>query len=141
MDFEHSDKIKDLIKRLEAFMDEHIYPNQELVEQQIAAMGDEWTPVPVIEALKPIAQEAGLWNLFLPESELGAGLTRIIRRGRRRNHQTSLGGHQADVLETGFGNRIERDPIVIPSPGPSETPDPPSPRSRLIGAENRDRPG
>ena len=77
MDFEHSDKVKNLIQRLEAFMDEHIYPNQEKVEQQIVAMGDDWTPIPLVESLKPKAQEAGLWNLFLPESDLGAGLTNL----------------------------------------------------------------
>jgi acyl-CoA dehydrogenase len=77
MDFEHSSKVKDLIERLEAFMDEHIYPNQDKVEQQIAAMGDNWTPIPVVESLKPKAREAGLWNLFLPESDLGAGLTNL----------------------------------------------------------------
>jgi acyl-CoA dehydrogenase len=77
MDFEHSSKVKDLIERLEAFMDEYIYPNQDKVEQQIAAMGDNWTPIPVVEWLKPKAREAGLWNLFLPESDLGAGLTNL----------------------------------------------------------------
>ena len=77
MDFEHSSKVKDLIERLEAFMDEHIYPNQDKVEQQIAAMGDNWTPIPVVESLKPKAREAGLWNLFLPESDLCAGLTNL----------------------------------------------------------------
>jgi acyl-CoA dehydrogenase len=77
MDFEHSDKVKNLIQRLEAFMDEHIYPNQEKVEQQIVAMGDDWTPIPLVESLKPKAQDAGLWNLFLPESDLGAGLTNL----------------------------------------------------------------
>jgi len=77
MNFEYSDKVKKLLQRLEAFMDEHIYPNQETHQQQIKAMGDDWTPVPIVEELKPVAREAGLWNLFLPESELGAGLTNL----------------------------------------------------------------
>jgi acyl-CoA dehydrogenase len=77
MDFEYSDKVVALIERLEAFMAEHIYPNQETCMQQVREMGDAWTGVPVIEALKPKAKEAGLWNLFLPNSELGGGLTNL----------------------------------------------------------------
>ena len=77
MDFEHSDRVKNLIERLEAFMDEHIYPNQKTYQQQVKEMGDNWTAVSVIEALKPKAREAGLWNLFLPDSELGGGLTNL----------------------------------------------------------------
>ena len=77
MDFEHNDKVTGLLTRLNAFMDEHIYPNQQAYKQQVAAMGDDWQPVPIIEELKPKAREAGLWNLFLPDSELGAGLTNL----------------------------------------------------------------
>ena len=77
MDFSHNQKTAELIERLNAFMDEHIYPNEEAYRQQVAAMGDDWTPVPVIEALKPKAREAGLWNLFLPNSELGGGLSNL----------------------------------------------------------------
>lgn len=77
MDFEHSDKVKDLLERLEAFMGEHIYPNLETYQQQLAAMGENWDAVPIVEELKPLARKAGLWNLFLPDSELGAGLTNL----------------------------------------------------------------
>jgi acyl-CoA dehydrogenase len=77
MDFEHNPKTADLVQRLEAFMDEHVYPNQATFEQQVADMGDTWTPVPVIESLKPKARQAGLWNLFLPDSALGAGLNNL----------------------------------------------------------------
>ena len=77
MDFEHNNKVRDLLERLNAFMDEHIYPNQDTYRQQVAAMGDDWQPVPIIEDLKPKAREAGLWNLFLPDSGLGAGLTNL----------------------------------------------------------------
>lgn len=77
MDFEHNKKTAALIERLEAFMDEHIYPNQATYLQQVADMGDNWVPVPIIEALKPKAREAGLWNLFLPDSALGAGLSNL----------------------------------------------------------------
>jgi acyl-CoA dehydrogenase len=76
MDFEYTDKVKKLQERLLAFMDEHIYPNEKLFVEQINE-GDRWQPTAVVEDLKPIARERGLWNLFLPESELGAGLTNL----------------------------------------------------------------
>jgi acyl-CoA dehydrogenase len=74
MIFEHSAKVRDLQKRVQDFMDEYIYPNEKLYYQQIAE-GNRWQPVQIIEELKPVAREKGLWNLFLPESEYGAGLT------------------------------------------------------------------
>src|SRR5947208_2174465 len=74
MVFEHSDKVKDLERQLAAFMNEHVYPNEPVFRQQIAE-GDRWRPTPIVEALKARARAAGLWNLFLPESEYGAGLT------------------------------------------------------------------
>jgi acyl-CoA dehydrogenase len=77
MDFEHSDKVKVLLGRLQAFMDEHIYPNQATHQLQLEEMGADWTAVPIVEELKHKALAAGLWNLFLPESNLGAGLTNL----------------------------------------------------------------
>ena len=76
MEFEFSDKVKSLQKRLAAFMDEHIYPNEARYHQHCQGP-DRWKPVPVIEELKPKARAAGLWNLFLPASERGAGLTNL----------------------------------------------------------------
>jgi acyl-CoA dehydrogenase len=76
MNFEFSDKVRELQKRLQAFMDEHIYPNEEIFRQQINE-GDRWQPTAIVEELKPKARAAGLWNLFLPESEYGAGLTNL----------------------------------------------------------------
>jgi len=76
MDFEHSQKATELQRRVAAFMNEHIYPNEPTYHRQIAE-GDRWQPVPIIEELKPKARAAGLWNLFLPESEYGAGLTNV----------------------------------------------------------------
>ncbi len=76
MTFEHSDKVKDLQARLTAFMDEHIYPNEETFRNQINE-GDRWTHPQILEDLKPKAREAGLWNLFLPHSDLGAGLNNL----------------------------------------------------------------
>lgn len=74
MNFEFSEKTKELQKRLSAFMDEHIYPNEALFREQINE-GDRWQPTAIVEELKEKARSAGLWNLFLPESEHGAGLT------------------------------------------------------------------
>ena len=76
MDFEYSDKVKELKKRLEAFMDEYIYPSEETFFAQVEGP-DRWQPPPIMEELKPRARKAGLWNLFLPESEHGAGLTNL----------------------------------------------------------------
>lgn len=77
MHFDYSAKTRDLMGRLEAFMDEHIYPNEEAVGEQVDAGPTRWKPIPLIEELKPKAKAAGLWNLFLPESEYGAGLTNL----------------------------------------------------------------
>jgi acyl-CoA dehydrogenase len=74
MFFEFTEKVKDLQKRLTAFMEEHIYPNEGIFIKQVNE-GDRWQPAPVVEELKAKAREEGLWNLFLPESEYGAGLT------------------------------------------------------------------
>jgi acyl-CoA dehydrogenase len=76
MNFEFSDEVKELQKRLRDFMDEHIYPNEDTFRQQINE-GDRWKPTAIVEELKPKARAAGLWNLFLPESEYGAGLTNL----------------------------------------------------------------
>ncbi len=72
--FESSDRVRELETRLRAFMDQHIYPNETLYSEQIAT-GNRWKPVPLLEELKPKARAAGLWNLFLPDKEYGAGLS------------------------------------------------------------------
>jgi acyl-CoA dehydrogenase len=76
VNFEYSDKVKVLQQRLTDFMEEYIYPNERVYYAQVAE-GDRWQPTQIIEALKPKARDAGLWNLFLPESEYGAGLTNV----------------------------------------------------------------
>lgn len=75
MNFDYSDKVKALEQRLRAFMDEHIYPNEKRYYQEIER--DRWAPTKVIEELKPKARAAGLWNLFLPHDENGAGLSNL----------------------------------------------------------------
>lgn len=78
MNFDYSDKTKSLIDDVSSFMDKHIYPAEPIYNQQMKDFGDNrWQVVPVLEDLKVKAQEAGLWNLFLPESSLGAGLTNL----------------------------------------------------------------
>jgi acyl-CoA dehydrogenase len=76
MRFETTPRATALAAELTAFMDTHIYPNESLFHEQIAD-GDRWQPVPIVETLKPKARAASLWNLFLPDSELGAGLTNV----------------------------------------------------------------
>jgi acyl-CoA dehydrogenase len=70
-----SSSASDLRERLIAFMDEHVYPSEIIYERELAASPSRWTIPAVMETLKARARAAGLWNLFLPESELGAGLT------------------------------------------------------------------
>jgi acyl-CoA dehydrogenase len=75
MHFEFSGRAKDYQRRLQTFMDEHIYSNEERYRREVEENG--WVPVPVIEELKPKARAAGLWNLFLPEPEHGPGLSNL----------------------------------------------------------------
>lgn len=79
MNFEHSPKVKALIERLEAFMDDHVYPVEAEVHRFLADQRNLWTVWPGLEALKAKAREAGLWNLFLPieYGELSGGLTNL----------------------------------------------------------------
>jgi acyl-CoA dehydrogenase len=76
MSYEPNAKTADLLARLRAFMDAHIYPNEQRYYEEVAT-GDRWAHVTLIDQLKPLAKEAGLWNLFLPESGHGAGLTNL----------------------------------------------------------------
>ena len=72
MNFDYTDKVKDMQARLLAFMDAHIYPNEKRFFAEIAenrAKGNAWIPTKIVEELKPIARQAGLWNLFLPHSK------------------------------------------------------------------------
>ena len=71
MDFEYSPRCKELQARLLRFMDQHIYPNEHRFHEEVEAnrrAGNPWVPTKVVEELKPLARQAGLWNLFLPHS-------------------------------------------------------------------------
>jgi len=71
---ETSQRSAELHRQLSEFMDEHIYPNETPIKEELST-GDRWQPSEIVEGLKTKAREADLWNLFLPESELGAGLS------------------------------------------------------------------
>lgn len=79
MDFNYSEKTQDLQRRLHAFMDAHVYPAESTLQAELAAntaAGKRWTPLQTIERLKPLARQAGLWNLFLPvDSAQAAGFS------------------------------------------------------------------
>ncbi len=75
MDGAYSDKVELLRERVLAFMDDVVYPNEQVYHGQLDAADDRWVNPPVMEEMKARAREAGMWNLFLPESEFGAGLT------------------------------------------------------------------
>ena len=80
MEFGYSDKVKALRERVDAFMQERIFPNEGRYAADVEAntrAGRRWTPTAIIEELKPKARAAGLWNLFLPQSAHGAGLTNL----------------------------------------------------------------
>src|SRR5262245_58865512 len=80
MDFMYTDKVNAVRKRVDGFMQEHIFPAEKPFSQQLEAnrqSGKTWEPVPIMEELKKKAKAAGLWNLFLPHSERGAGLTNL----------------------------------------------------------------
>ena len=77
MNFEASDKVRSLRQQLQAFMDEHVLPAEDRFRQQLADAPSRWVTPPLVEELKSRAREQGLWNLFLPEHEAGAGLSNL----------------------------------------------------------------
>src|SRR5215207_671763 len=77
MNFEASDKVKRLQGRVREFMEREVYPAEAVFERQLNEAPSRWQIPPVMEELKAKARAAGLWNLFLPESEFGAGLTNL----------------------------------------------------------------
>jgi acyl-CoA dehydrogenase len=77
MDFTPSEKAHDIARRLHRFMRDEVEPIEADYHRQMAALDDPWQVLPVIDELKAKAREAGLWNLFLPDDVLGAGLTNL----------------------------------------------------------------
>lgn len=77
MNFEHTAKVQELQARLRAFMTEHVYPNEKVYADALDSGKSRWTIPPIMEELKERARAAGLWNLFLPDHDAGAGLTNL----------------------------------------------------------------
>ncbi|GGP53763.1 acyl-CoA dehydrogenase family protein [Saccharothrix coeruleofusca] len=77
MDFAYDARTEELRQRLLAFMDEFVYPAEAVAHEQLATATDPWARPPVLEELKARARRQGLWNLFLPDAEHGAGLTNL----------------------------------------------------------------
>ena len=77
MDFEYSKRTREHLEQLTDFMTRHVYPNEQTFLDQLDSGPTRWQVPPIIEELKAKARERGLWNLFLPESEHGAGLTNL----------------------------------------------------------------
>ena len=77
MDFAYSDKVNELRKRVNDFMDRYIYPNERTYRDQIKASGNPHHHAEIVDELKAIAKAEGLWNLFLPDEEYGAGLNNL----------------------------------------------------------------
>src|SRR5690625_260143 len=78
MIFSESEKVREMRQKLEDFMEQHVYPNESVYERQLSEQTSRWESVPpIIEELKKKAKAAGLWNLFLPDEEYGAGLTNL----------------------------------------------------------------
>ncbi|SVA46038.1 uncharacterized protein METZ01_LOCUS98892, partial [marine metagenome] len=78
--FQHSERSKELQERISHFMDEHIFPSEEIFAQQMeefAKQGDRWQVPQIIEDKKKIAKDAGLWNLFLPENPMGESMSNL----------------------------------------------------------------
>jgi len=77
MDFEQSPRVRELSEALIAFMEEHVYPNEPVYREQLESQGTRWQSPAIMADLKAKAKAAGLWNLFLPDSDRGAGLRNL----------------------------------------------------------------
>jgi acyl-CoA dehydrogenase len=77
MEFEYSKRARMYMEQLTEFMDKHIYPHEQTFVEQLNSQPTRWQVPPIMEELKAKARERGLWNLFLPESEHGAGLANL----------------------------------------------------------------
>jgi acyl-CoA dehydrogenase len=77
MDFDHSARARDLLERVDSFIEREVAPREEAYHRELMALEDPWVVLPAIEELKQKAKGEGLWNLFLPDEEHGAGLTNV----------------------------------------------------------------
>ena len=77
MHFEYTSKVKELIGRLQVFMDQHIYPNEHLYQEQVDKSDNRHLTPPIIKELRDLAKQENLWNIFLPEDRFGSGLSNL----------------------------------------------------------------
>jgi acyl-CoA dehydrogenase len=77
MDFEHSPRTQELLERLIGFQKQEVAPREEPYHRELLAQSNPWVVLPAVEELKAIAKREGLWNLFLPDAERGAGLSNV----------------------------------------------------------------
>jgi len=124
MDFEPSERCREFKERLSAFMDEHIYPNEEIYEQQIRESGNPHHQPAIMEDLKTRAREAGLWNMFLPDADHGAGLSNsdyaplaeILGRSRIASEACNCSAPDTGNMEvlSQFGTDEQKDRWLLP---------------------------
>ncbi len=124
MDFEPSERCREFKERLSAFMDEHIYPNEAIYEQQIRESGNPHHQPAIMEELKSRAREAGLWNMFLPDAEHGAGLSNsdyaplaeILGRSRIASEACNCSAPDTGNMEVlaQFGTDEQKDRWLLP---------------------------
>ena len=124
MDFEPSERCREFSERLNAFMEEHVYPAEPVYEQQLSDSGDPHHQPAVMEELKGAARDEGLWNMFLPDSEEGAGLSNsdyaplaeILGRSRIASEATNCSAPDTGNMEVlhQFGNQEQKDTWLRP---------------------------
>ena len=101
MNFEYSNKVKDLQDKLTNFMNEHVYKNEAVYKEEVEK-GGRWCVPKIMEDMKSKAKAQGLWNLFLPESDLGAGLTNTEYADVRFNNVVSADPKEIDKSSSGL---------------------------------------
>jgi acyl-CoA dehydrogenase len=124
MDFEPSQRCSEFKERLSAFMDEHIYPAEDVYARQLRESGDPHHQPAIMEELKLLAREAGLWNMFLPDEEHGAGLSNsdyaplaeILGRSRIASEVCNCSAPDTGNMEvlTQFGTPEQKDRWLAP---------------------------
>jgi acyl-CoA dehydrogenase len=124
MDFEPSERCREFKERLSAFMDEHIYPNEAVYEEQMRASGNPHHQPAIMEELKTRARDAGLWNMFLPDAEHGAGLSNsdyaplaeILGRSRIASEACNCSAPDTGNMEvlSQFGTDEQKDRWLLP---------------------------
>ncbi len=124
MDFEPSERCREFTERLQAFMEEHVYPAEPVYEQQLAESGNPHHQPAVMEQLKGAARDAGLWNMFLPDAEHGAGLSNsdyaplaeILGRARIASEACNCSAPDTGNMEVlhQFGDEAQKETWLMP---------------------------